>query len=160
MATLGAAVRDGIVAPAPPTHARARARTPSDGGGGAYRMLFISLALSTVAVAGLLQVLQTSHVATAGFELRTLQAERSTLQSEIRLLEAAVADRSQLELIRNEAVERLGMVEPVQTLRVTIDEPAPNGVPLPRRYVDEAPVIESEPAPWWVPFLERIPGFE
>jgi hypothetical protein len=93
MATLGAAVRNGILAPAPPTHARER--TPSGGGGGAYQLLFISLALSTVAVAGLLQVLQTSHVATAGFELRTLQAERSTLQSEIRLLEAAVADRSQ-----------------------------------------------------------------
>lgn len=158
MATLGAAVRDGIVAAPPRTHAREH--TPSSGGGGAYRLLFISLALSAVAVLGLLQVLQTSHVATAGFELRTLQAERSTLQSEIRLLEAGVAERSQLELIRTEAVDRLGMVEPAQTLHVTIDEPAPNGISLPRRYVDEPPLIESEPVSWWIPLLERIPGFE
>ncbi len=159
MATLGAVARDGVVAPAPPTAARERA--PSTGGGGsAYKLLFIGLTLSAVAALGLLQVLQTSHVASAGFELRTLQAERTTLQSEIRLLEAAVAERSQLELLRTEAIERLGMVEPAQTLHVTIDEPAPNGVPLPRRYVDEAPLIETEPVPWWVPFLERIPGFE
>lgn len=113
-----------------------------------------------IATAGLLQVLQTSQVASTGFELRTLQSERTRLESEIRLLEAGVAERSQLERVRDEAVGRLGMVEPARTLRLTIDEPAPSAVPLPRRYVEPAPVIEEETAPWWEPLLERIPGFD
>jgi cell division protein FtsB len=156
MASLGATVRDGIAAPAP--HA---------GGAGLLgfagrisRLLLVGLILLGVALLGLLQVLQTSQVASTGFELRNLQIQRTQLESEIRLLEAGIAERSELERVRDEAVNRLGMVEPDQTLRVTVDTAAPSEVPLPRRYVEEAPPIEQESAPWWEPLLERIPGFD
>jgi len=162
MASLGATVRDGAVAGRPGRAAAApHGRGWSlPGAGQVSRLLIIGVALLGVALLGLLQVLQTSQVATVGFQLRTLQAERSTLEAEIRLLEANVAERSQLELLHDEATGRLGMVEPEQTVRVTIDAPAPRAMPLPRRYIEPAPVMEVESDPWWEPLLERIPGFD
>jgi cell division protein FtsB len=164
MASLGATVRDGAAAPrrgfAGPAAERTHRGLTLPGAGKISRLLIIGFALMGVATLGLLQVLQTSQVASTGFELRTLQAERTRLESEIRLLEANVAERSQLERLREEAVDGLGMVEPDQKLHLSVDEPAPSVIPLPRRYVESAPVIEPEPAPWWEPFLERIPGFD
>lgn len=157
MATLGAAVRNGISAPAPE---RVLEHAPPGGGVHLPKLVLIGVALIGVATLGLLQVLQTSQVATAGFELRTLHATRAGLESQNRLLEAEIASQSQLERIHEEAVTRLGMIEPGRTLRVSVDQPAPSTVPLPRRYVDAAPVIEEEPAAWWEPLLERIPGFD
>ena len=171
MATLGAAVRDGpaasaarrqgIAAPSPDVHGE-RIRRPATprGIGHLSRLLVVGFALIGVATLGLLQVLQTSQVATTGFELRTLQIERTRLESETRLLEAGIAERSQLERVLDEAVTRLGMVEPEQTLRLSVTEPAPNTVPLPRRYIEQAPAIEQEEAAWWEPLLERLPGFD
>ena len=158
MATLGAAVRDGIATPAPSE--RIRRPAIARGAGHFSRLLLVGLMLIGVAILGLLQVLQTSQVASAGFELRTLQTERTRLESEVRLLEAGIAERSQLERVLEEAITRLGMVEPQQTLRLSVDEPAPNNVPLPRRYIEAAPPIEQAAAAWWEPLLERIPGFQ
>lgn len=168
MATLGTAVRHGIVAPAvgrqgrrtPAAAERIRRPATPRSSGHLSRLLIVGLMLIGVAILGLLQVLQTSQVASTGFELRTLQAERTRLESEIRLLEAGIADRSQLERTLNEAITRLGMVEPERTLRLSVDEPAPNTMPLPRRYIEAAPAIEQDPAAWWEPLLERIPGFD
>lgn len=157
MATLGASVRDGL---APPRPDRSHGPAALPLAGKISRTLIVGIGLMAIATAGLLQVLQTSQVASTGFELRTLQSERTRLESEIRLLEAGVAERSQLERVRDEAVNRLGMVEPETTIRVAVDEPAPSAVPLPRRYVEPAPVIEEEEASWWEPLLERIPGFD
>lgn len=157
MATLGASVRDGVAAPRPD---RAHGPVPLPLAGKISRTLIVGLSLMAIATLGLLQVLQTSQVASTGFELRTLQSERTRLESEIRLLEAGVAERSQLERVHEEAVTRLGMIEPERTLRLSVDEPAPGAVPLPRRYVEPAPVIEEETVPWWEPLLERIPGFD
>ena len=157
MASLGASVRDGVTAPRPQ---RVHGPVPLPLAGRVSRTLVVGIALMAVATLGLLQVLQTSQLASTGFELRTLQAERTRLESEIRLLEAGIAERSQLERVRDEAVSRLGMIEPERTLRVTVDEAAPGIVPLPRRYVEPAPAIEVEAVPWWEPLLERLPGFD
>lgn len=157
MATLGASVRDGVAAPRP-DRSHGTAALPL--AGKISRTLIVGICLLAIATMGLLQVLQTSQVASTGFELRTLQAERTRLESEIRLLEAGVAERSQLERVREEAVNRLGMIEPAQILRLSVDEPAPGVVPLPRRYVEPAPAIEEEAVPWWEPLLERLPGFD
>jgi len=157
MATLGASIRDGL---APPRPDRSHGPAGLPLAGKISRTLIVGLSLMAVAVLGLLQVLQTSQVASTGFELRTLQTERTRLESEIRLLEAGVAERSQLERIRDEAVNRLGMIEPERNLRLSVTEPAPSGVPLPRRYVEPAPLIEEAAVPWWEPLLERIPGFD
>jgi cell division protein FtsL len=124
------------------------------------RMLLVGLILLTVAFFGLMQVLQTSQVATTGFEMRALQTERATLGAEIRLLEASIAEQSQLERVRDEATTRLGMVEPETTLRVSVDEHSPAVVPLPRRYVEPVEATEVEEAAWWEPLIERLPGFD
>lgn len=157
MASLGASVRDGL---APPRPDRSHGPAALPLAGRISRTLIVGLSLMVIATLGLLQVLQTSQLATAGFELRTLQSERTRLESEIRLFEAGIAERSQLGRVLDEAVNGLGMVEPERTLRLTVDEPAPNGVRLPRRYVDPVPAFEEAVAPWWEPLLERIPGFD
>lgn len=132
----------------------------SGGFGHVSRMLLVGLILLTVAFFGLMQVLQTSQVATTGFEMRTLQTERTTLEAEIRLLEASIAEQSQLERVRDEATTRLGMVEPATTLRVSVDERSPAVVPLPRRYVEPVEATEVAEAAWWEPLIERLPGFD
>ena len=123
--------------------------------------LVLALVLLAVGGLGLFQVLQSSRLAEAGYGVRALEGERTRLQSEIRLLEAGVAGSSNLEHVYTEAVERLGMVEPEQTLHVTVGVPAPDAVPLPRRYVQEAepPPPPAEPT-WWESLLRRLPGFE
>ena len=132
----------------------------SGGFGHVSRMLLVGLILLTVAFFGLMQVLQTSQGATTGFEMRTLQTERATLEAEIRLLEASIAEQSQLERVLDEATTRLGMVEPETTLRVSVDERSPAVVPLPRRYVEPVEATEVEEAAWWEPLIERLPGFD
>jgi hypothetical protein len=124
------------------------------------RMALVGQILMTVAFFGLLQVLQTSQVATTGFEMRLLQSERTRLEAEIRLLEASIAEQSQLERVRAEATNRLRMVEPETTLRVSVSERAPLVVPLPRRYVEPVETAKADEAAWWEPLLERLPGFD
>jgi hypothetical protein len=123
-------------------------------------MLLVGLILIAVAFFGLMQVLQTSHVATTGFEMRVLQTERTTLEAEIRLLEASIAEQSQLERMHDEATNRLGMVKPERTLRVSVSERTPVAMPLPRRYVEPVTETETEAAAWWEPLLERLSGFD
>jgi hypothetical protein len=122
------------------------------------RMLLVGLLLLTVAFFGLMQVLQTSQVATTGFEMQLLQIERSTLEAEIRLLEALIAEQAQLERVHDEATTRLGMVDPEMTIRVAVDEQAPPAVPLPRRYVESIEVTAVDEVAWWEPLIERFPG--
>lgn len=119
----------------------------------------VALALLAVASAGVFQVLQSSQVAEVGYVLRDLESERESLDAHIRLLEARIAASSNLDHLRDEAVGRLGMVPAEDTLRITVDVPAPSVVPLPRRYVE---VPEREPLPepsWWEELIGSIPGF-
>lgn len=145
-----------------PRTRRAEVAAAERGGGFGHisRMLLVGLILMAVAFFGLMQVLQTSHVATTGFEMRVLRTERTTLEAEIRLLEASIAEQSQLGRVRDEATNRLGMVEPERTLRVSISERAPVAVPLPRRYVEPVTETTTETAAWWEPLLERLSDFD
>lgn len=122
------------------------------------RTMLAGLALLTVAGVGIFQVLQTSNVASTGYEVRRLEDERATLDAETRLLEAQLASSANLEHLRKTASERLGMAPANDRLRITVDTPAPAVVPLPRRYV---PVVEDRPAPdgsWWDTLIDAIPG--
>lgn len=141
-----------------------RARALPSGWGVARRRIsntmIVAVAMLTVATAGIFQVLQTSRVAEVGYQLRALQTERESLDAEIRLLEAQVAESSNLEHLREQAESRLGMVPPVDDLSITVDTPAPEVVPLPRRYV-EIPEQETPPEPtWWEEFIGSLPGFQ
>lgn len=121
--------------------------------------LVAGIALLILAVVGLLQVLQTSRAATAGYELRALENERQSLSAEVRLLESEIAQQTRVEQVRRTAVERLGMVPPQRTLRVEVDAAAPASLPLPERYVVDPQRIETPPLSFWEQLLRRIPGF-
>ena len=123
-------------------------------------LLFGGLALSALAAVGLLQVLQTTHTAGFGYELRAFERERATLSAEVRLLEAEIAQMSRLDYMRDQATERLGMVAAERTLRIAVGVPAPRVVPLPERYVGAAPALAAVERTWWERLLGGLPGFE
>ena len=121
-------------------------------------MLLAGIILAGVTATGILQVMQTSRTATIGYDLRSLERERGTLGAEIRLLEAEIAQTSRIDEVRAAAIERLGMVEPRETMRIAVTEPAPRLIPLPERFVS----VEAPPAPlpltWWERLISRLPG--
>lgn len=122
--------------------------------------MIVALALLTVASAGIFQVLQSSRVAEVGYALGDLEQERESLDAQIRLLEARLAQSSNLKHLHYEAVDRLGMVPAQDTLRITVTVPAPEVVPLPRRYIT-VPEQEAAPEPaWWEELIGSIPGFD
>lgn len=121
--------------------------------------MIVALALLAVASAGIFQVLQSSRVAEVGYALGDLEQERESLDAQIRLLEARLAQSSNLEHLHEQAVGRLGMVPAEDTLHITVTVPAPEVVPLPRRYV-ASPEHGQAPEPaWWEELIGSIPGF-
>lgn len=121
--------------------------------------LIAGFALLVVAAVGLLQVLQTSRAATAGYELRALENERQTLSAEVRLLESEIAQQARVDQVRRTAVERLGMVPPLQTVHIAVDAPAPASMPLPERYIVDPQPIEAPSLSVWEQLLRKLPGF-
>jgi hypothetical protein len=122
------------------------------------RLTIVSVALLAIAVVGLVQVLQTSRIATIGYDVRALELERQSLSAEIRVLETQIASSTNLDHLRTEAIGRLGMVPAGERLRVGVDVPAPSGVPLPRRYVPEQEYEAPSAPAWWESLLGRLPG--
>jgi cell division protein FtsL len=116
------------------------------------------LALTAVAGVGLLQVMQSSRAASAGYEIGRLEDRRDELNAQIRLLEVEVANMSHSDRIREQATTRLGMVPADRTIRVAVGVPAPRVAPLPERYVPAVQVVGPLPRPWWMTLLESIPG--
>jgi hypothetical protein len=78
--------------------------------------------LVAACAAALMHLLQTSGVATTGYDIQRLQAERSdwTLRNEQLTLELAKLES--LAWIESEAVGRLRMVKPEQVVHLRIDE--------------------------------------
>lgn len=122
------------------------------------RFTVASFALLAVGVVGLVQVLQTTHVAATGYEVRALEREQQNLDADIRLLEAQIASSSNLDRIQKDATTRLGMIRPEQRVRVATDVPAPAIIPLPRRYVPTQERQEPPAVAWWERMLGVIPG--
>jgi cell division protein FtsL len=123
-------------------------------------VIFLAMLLLTVVtLTGLLQVLQSSRTSTIGYEMRQFEVERATLSAEVRLLEAEIAQISVIDQIRQQAIERLGMVEPEQTLQIAVTTPAPTRIPVPERYISWDPASPLAPAAWWEQLLNRLPGF-
>ena len=175
MAALGVrqpgAVRGRHVSPAaPPTYtARIRqkaASLPRPRSSVARRLLRgVSLllalfALVSLAAIGSLQVLQSSRMAAAGYELHRLDQQRSVLSAEVRLLEAEIARMTNLETVYAAATGELGMVRPTATVRIAVGVPAPDVAPMPERYVRPAPEPRAGLAPWWSRMLWGMSGLE
>jgi cell division protein FtsL len=121
-------------------------------------LLFAALVLAGVAGIGLLQVLQSSRAASAGYEIRRLEDRRDELQSQTRLLEVEVANMAQSDRIRQQATTRLGMVPAERSMRVAVGVPAPRVAPLPERYIPAFNIVAPLPPPWWNLLLENLLG--
>ena len=150
----------------PPAARRARALPDASAGlgvqravGRASRTLIVACALLAMGTVDTLQVLQSSRVATLGYDLRTLEAERTDLSAQVAQLESQVATRSNLEHVHQEAVERLGMTAPTERVTVSVDVTAPRVVPLPRRFVAPIRPIELVEPGWLERLLGSLRGF-
>jgi hypothetical protein len=114
--------------------------------------------LAAVAGVGLLQVLQSSRAASAGYEIRRLEDRRDELRSQTRLLEVEVANMAQADRIRQQATTRLGMVPAERSMRVAVGVPAPRVAPLPERYIPAITLAAPPVTPRWSLLLEKLLG--
>lgn len=125
----------------------------------------ISRLLALIALVGLmaigsLQVLQSSRTATTGYELQQIQQQRSELAAEVRLLEAEIAQMTNVGTVHAAATDRLGMVRPTESVRIAVSVPAPDVAPMPERYVRHAPEAPAELDPWWAEMLWAVYGLD
>ncbi len=125
---------------------------------GVSLLLAVALLLGLAAGVGSLQVLQSTRTAEAGYELRSLQAERAELGARLRLLEAEIAHLANLYAVYTDATTRLGMVPADRTLNVAVGVPAPAVIPMPERYVQEIAPLPTETEPWWEQLLGTVTG--
>ena len=143
------------------TSARFAQRVPAalPNGGHIPRTLIASVALMVVVAVGVLQVLQTSNAATAGYELRALERERADVGAQVRLLEAQIAQTAGEGQLRELAIARLGMVPAKDAVHVAVDTPAPAVAALPERYVVRPQPTEPSRLALWEQALRWLPGF-
>ena len=125
---------------------------------GVSLLLSVTLLLGLAAAVGSLQVLQSSRTAEAGYELRSLQAERAQLGARMRLLEADIAHLADLNAVHADATGRLGMVPAERSVTVAVAVPAPSVIPMPERYVQQVAPLPTDPVPWWERLLGSVTG--
>jgi hypothetical protein len=101
-------------------------------------------------------VLQNSASTSRGFEVRALEEQQATLETEISLLEGDVARLTTLERIERRARE-LGLApagEPATYVQVSEAGPAP--AQIPSEYLPEAVAEQPGPRPGWQSFLSML----
>ena len=103
------------------------------------------LAVFGLCIAATLPVMRTSSVTESGMELRSLEAERERLHSEIRSLAAHVGQLGSLARVQRQAEERLNMVPARPTVVLDVEQPPPSRT-LPARFLPPAgrPIGGSE----------------
>ena len=143
----------------PPINVRTEERPARTAARGRRWLKFLGggLLLLSLAAIGPLQVLQTSETVATGYELRALEAKRSRLAAEIRLLEAEVAESARVSEVEAAAIE-LGMVRPERTMRLAVGVAAPTSQSLPGRYIVRQSEAEPPPIAWWAQLLGTLPG--
>jgi len=118
----------------------------------------IAAALAAVALAAMIQVVQSSDATTRGYQVQQLERRRLELEARVHEKEAEVAFLSSLDRVEREARTRLGMVPAEQRLYMQMSEPVPREQLLPTRFL---PPAEAAPAgggrPWWRRLLDRLP---
>ena len=95
------------------------------------------LAVFGLCIAATLPVMRTSSVTESGMELRSLEAERERLHSEIRSLAAHVGQLGSLARVQRQAEERLNMVPARPTVVLDVEQPPPSRT-LPVRFLPPA----------------------
>lgn len=103
-------------------------------------------------------LLQTGGALTTGYEIQKLERERAIWLSRNQQLEAEIARARSLAWVEHEAVYRLEMQRPPQTVVVRVDTPVP-AAPQPRllrRGGEPIPAVPAEEGPSWVDTLQVI----
>jgi cell division protein FtsL len=119
------------------------------------------VAVAAVGVIALLQVVQTSHAATASFAIQRMEQQKLELETGVRQLEAEVASLSSLSRIEREA-QLLGL-EPAQareSVEVNVAWTASEEGRLPTRFApgeEEETEVEGQGSSWWRDLLDRLP---
>lgn len=118
----------------------------------------VGVALAALALAAMIQVVQSSDATSRGYQVQQLQRRRLELEAQVHQKEAEVALLASLDRVEREARTRLGMVPAEQRLYMQMSEPVPREQLLPTRFL---PPAEAAPAgggrPWWRRLLDRLP---
>ncbi len=125
------------------------------------RTVLLGFVLLLLGALGVFQVLQTSQVATLGYELSALEFERTQLQAEIRQVKVAIANEGTRAAAEERALQGLDMLPADPAFRISVDEPAPTGPTVPRRFVETAAAGEVEAmrgSAWWERLLAQLLG--
>jgi len=102
--------------------------------------------LVAFAAAAALALLQVRSVASAGYDIQRLEAERDAARQSLYRLEYEVAELESLGRVEREATQRMKMVKPATHLWVTVDRsPASTNAPV-RPSTASVDGRESEPA--------------
>lgn len=117
----------------------------------------IFLAVTAAAIIALLQVLQSSSVASTGETLLRLEQEKASRTAQIHQLEADVAALSSLDRVDRAARERLGMTPARRIEYVSVMTAAPSGPLLPRPVLGAEPAAQPDGASWWQSLLKALP---
>jgi hypothetical protein len=120
-----------------------RVRRPS-------RLLLVILVLLGMAPPAYL--LQTGGALTTGYEIQKLERERATWLNRNQQLEVEIARARSLAWVEHEAIHRLRMQRPAQTVVVRVDTPLPESTQarLLRRGGEPMPAIPVEVGPSWM----------
>jgi cell division protein FtsB len=119
--------------------------------------VILLIAAMIVGLAALLPLVQSSSTTTTGGNITQLQQERDDWQARLEEEQGKVAELSSLNTIRQQATNRLKMVEPAETHYITVDAPAPAADPLPSRF---QPAQQQPPAAGkslWDAIIDRLP---
>ena len=125
------------------------------------RTVLLGVVLLILGSLGVFQVLQTSQVATLGYKLSALEYERAQLQAEIRQIQVAIANEGTQVASRQRAEQGLDMVPAEPAFRISVDELAPVGATVPRRFVQPPEALETEAlrsSAWWERLLAQLLG--
>ena len=141
---------------------------PSHPGGASSRMLagprvrrpgrLLLAILVLLGMAPPAYLLQTGGALTTGYEIQKLERERAVWLNRNQQLEVEIARARSLAWVEHEAVHRLDMQRPTQTVVVRVDKPlpAPSEHRLLRRGGEPIPAVPAEEGPSWVDKLRFI----
>ena len=120
------------------------------------RLLLVILVLLGLAPPAYL--LQTGGALTTGYEIQELERERTVWLNRNQQLEVEIARARALAWVEHEAVHRLGMQRPAQSVVVRVDTavPGPAQARLLRRGSEPMPAVPNEEGPSWMDALDFI----
>ena len=113
-------------------------------------------AVVAVGIGATLPVLQNSVATSRGFDNQALEAQRVEIQSEIRQLEAEVAQFDSIDRIERRA-RTIGLVPASDPIYVTVDEPGPAPARIPSEFLPRVEPERDSPDSWWRSLVRWLP---